>query len=100
MNQITVTELAAAPGATVIDVREPFEFVSGHVPQAVNIPLGSLIERIGELPADETLYIICEAGGRSAQAAQYLGGLDYDAVNVVGGTGAWRAAQLPVSTEA
>jgi rhodanese-related sulfurtransferase len=97
MNSITTTELATLEGATVFDVREPFEYVGGHAPAAVNLPLSEFVDRVAEVPRDETVYIICESGGRSAQATQWLEDQGYRAVNVTGGTSAWRSAGLPVA---
>lgn len=96
MDTITVTELAALSEATIIDVREPDEFAQVRATGAVNVPMSQIIERIDELPADETLYVICAVGGRSAKVAEYLESRDYDVVNVEGGTYAWTDAGLPV----
>ncbi len=96
MDTITVTELAALSEATIIDVREPDEFAQVRAAGAVNVPMSQIIERIDELPADETLYVICAVGGRSAKVAEYLESRDYDVVNVEGGTYAWTDAGLPV----
>ena len=71
-----------AEGALVIDVRSPEEFRSGHVPTAVNIPLGELHN---ELPRrvqkkDQTLLVHCLSGGRSAIAKQQLKSIGYQNV--------------------
>lgn len=97
MNSITTTDLATLDGATVLDVREPFEYVGGHAPAAINLPLSEFVDRVAEVPRDQTVYIICESGGRSAQATQWLEDQGYRAVNVTGGTSAWRSAGLPVA---
>jgi rhodanese-related sulfurtransferase len=91
---ITVDELAEklANGKPVlIDVREPNEFASGHVPGATNIPLGQLGARLGKLdPAAETL-VICQSGHRSATAVSALKRAGFEhAYSVKGGTSAWR----------
>ena len=96
MDTITVAELAALPDAAIIDVREPDEFRQVRAVGAVSIPMSEFIERIGELPAHETLYVICASGVRSASVVEYLEGRDYRAVNVEGGTYAWHGAGLPV----
>lgn len=100
MHEIDIDQLHALleqdPTTTVVDVREAGEYASGHVPGAVPVPLSELVARhteIGALPGP--VHLICEAGGRSAQAAAWLEGHGYDVVNVAGGTGAWRAAGLP-----
>lgn len=98
--EVDVAALAEAHafGATVVDVREPMEYAAGHVPGAVLVPMGELASRMGELPREETVYVICAVGSRSATAAEALVGAGLDAVNVEGGTQAWRAAGYPVVT--
>lgn len=96
--EIGVDELAARPdSALVLDVREPKEYVSGHVPGAVSLPQAELASRLDEVPRDQELLIICEAGSRSRKAAQFLAQMGYERVaSVAGGTSAWRAAGKPV----
>jgi hydroxyacylglutathione hydrolase len=79
--------------ATVIDVREPEEFASGHVPGAINLPQADLATRLDELPRDRPVFVICQGGFRSLRAAQFLKqrGLS-DVASVKGGTEGWRAA--------
>jgi rhodanese-related sulfurtransferase len=90
---VTVTELAATvagePRTLVVDVREPHEYVAGHLPGALSMPLATVPVRHQELPRDRTVYLICQAGGRSGQAANWLAKQGYEVVNVAGGTGAW-----------
>jgi rhodanese-related sulfurtransferase len=97
--EIDVDELARRrdEGAPVIDVREDDEYASGHVPGASHIPLGEVPERVGEVPADRTVYIVCRSGGRSARAVEHLRSAGIDAVNVSGGTLAWVDAGRPVA---
>ncbi|HCU96764.1 MAG TPA: sulfurtransferase [Actinobacteria bacterium] len=87
---------AHADGAVVIDVREPYEYVAGHVPGARLVPLARLPHHAGELPAREPVYVICASGNRSWTAAQFLAGRGIDAKSVIGGTGDWMASGLPV----
>jgi rhodanese-related sulfurtransferase len=96
MDTITVAQLAKLPDAAIIDVREPDEFAQVRAAGAVSIPMSQFVERASELPADETLYVICASGVRSARVVEYLEGHDYRAVNVEGGTYAWSDAGLPV----
>ena len=95
---VDVTDLAEAhaAGATVIDVREPAEYLAGHVPGAVLVPMGQLPGRIDELPRDGTVYVICASGNRSRSMVDVLVGAGVDAVNVEGGTIAWQQAGYPV----
>lgn len=89
--EITVDELQAvlAEGATVVDVREAEEYRVARVPGAVLIPLGEVADRLGEIPTDSRVYMICAKGGRSMAAAEFLRAAGTDAVNVSGGTDAW-----------
>ncbi|MCS6712170.1 rhodanese-like domain-containing protein [Brachybacterium sp. EF45031] len=86
-------------GAHLIDVREQSEWDAGHAPTAQHLPASSLIERMGELPEEGDLYIVCRGGGRSAQVTQWLNGNGYDAINVRGGMGAWSEAGLPLTAD-
>lgn len=74
---------------TLVDVREPHEWAAGHSPIAVSLPMSQLNERIGELPSDRTLAIVCHAGSRSARVTAALLAAGYDAVNVEGGMISW-----------
>jgi rhodanese-related sulfurtransferase len=96
--EIDVDELARLQeqGAHVLDVRQPDEYEAGHVPGAQLIPLDQLSERVGEVPAEGPLYVICRSGSRSAVAVQALTGAGYDATNVAGGTLAWVESGRPV----
>lgn len=73
----------------MIDVREPDEYVDGHVPGATLIPLATVPDRVSEVPAEGEVLIICKVGGRSRKAAEVLRAEGIDAVNVAGGTLAW-----------
>lgn len=89
-----------AEGAFVVDVRESREYRPGHVPGARNVPLSLLPVRISELPKDRPVYVICQAGGRSAQATALLRAVGIDATSVAGGTGEWIESGRPVATAA
>ena len=68
MNAVTTNELSELDAPILIDVREADESVSGHVPGAINIPLSELVGRESECGLGDTVYVICQAGGRSARA--------------------------------
>lgn len=87
---------AHAAGATVLDVRNPDEYETGHVPGAVLIPLPELAERQSEIPEADPLYVICAVGGRSLAATKALVDAGYNAVSVAGGTNGWIERGGPV----
>lgn len=98
IDQITtdqLEQLMATQDVTLVDVREVHEFRAGHVPGAINIPLGLLPVRLHELPADAQLTIICQSGNRSMQACMWLAQQGRRGVNVLGGTGTWIRAGKP-----
>lgn len=90
----------AAGDTFVLDVREAREFRPGHVPGARNLPLSVLAARLPELPKDQPVYVLCQAGGRSAQATALMRAVGIDATSVRGGTGAWVESGRPVETGA
>ena len=98
--EVDVDALAAAAdsagGAVIIDVRQPEEYVAGHVAGAELIPLGEVVARLDEIPADQPVYVICQSGGRSLKAAKFLRASGYDATSVAGGTQAWIDSGRPV----
>jgi rhodanese-related sulfurtransferase len=101
--EISVTELEKliAAGSLVIDVRETDEFAAGHVPTAVSIPLSTVQDRVDEFRHQGTVYVICQVGGRSMRACQYLADFDINnLVNIAGGTTGWIALGNDVITGA
>lgn len=95
MPSITVHQLREQSDTPVIDVRETWEFESGRVPGAVNLPMSTIGEHLDELP-DGAFAVICKVGGRSARVVEALLARGYDATNVDGGTDEWIAAGYPV----
>ncbi len=59
-------------GAVIIDVRTPGEFASGHLKQAMNIPLGTLQSRLSKLKKDKPVITCCASGMRSSSAKSML----------------------------
>lgn len=62
----------SADGATLIDVRESHEYVRGHIPGAVNIPLSQLGSRLDSIPEEQKVLLYCQSGMRSKRAAKLL----------------------------
>lgn len=98
-----VTEIAPAAASAalldaelVLDVREPDEYATGHLPGAVNIPRGLLEFKLSGTPAyerrDLKIVLYCKTGGRAALAACALHEMGYVSVqSVAGGIDAWVA---------
>jgi rhodanese-related sulfurtransferase len=91
---------AVEAGAFLLDVRERDEWDAGHAPGAVHIPMGEVVARTGELPADCQIVAICRAGSRSRAVTDALVQAGYDAVNTIGGMNAWQAFGYDVVTDA
>lgn len=67
-------------GRIIIDVREPFEFQTGHVPGALNIPPSELLsgaKALEGVPKDEEIILYCRSGARSNAAMHILNDLGY-----------------------
>jgi rhodanese-related sulfurtransferase len=87
--EVHVDQVADAREAVVVDIREPAEFVQGHVHGAVLVPVGQLAGRMFELDPHRPVYVICASGNRSRAMADLLRSAGFDAYSVAGGTQAW-----------
>lgn len=89
MKSISIQELAEkiSTGIDLIDIREEDEYAAGHVPSAVNVPFSKLETRLNRIP--DQAYLICQTGGRSARAQEFLATQGISTINVLGGTEAW-----------
>jgi rhodanese-related sulfurtransferase len=77
-------------GARLVDVRSPGEFAGGHIEGAVNIPVGALGDRLGEVgPKDRPVVLYCASGARSAMAARMLKSRGYSQVRNLGAMSRW-----------
>jgi NADPH-dependent 2,4-dienoyl-CoA reductase/sulfur reductase-like enzyme/rhodanese-related sulfurtransferase len=72
-------------GAYLLDVRQPEELVLESVPGAVNIPMGQLRQRFGELPRDREIHVICRSAQRAYYATRVLLQNGFKAKNISGG---------------
>jgi len=82
--EVTVDELEAAlaAGALVVDVRETDEYVEGHVPGAVHVPLTSVPDSADAFRSGGTTLVICRSGGRSMKACEFLSDQGLDVINI------------------
>ena len=85
-----VKEFQRISGAVLLDVRTPAEYRSGHIPGSKNVSLQT-IDRIGSVAEnkDTALYVYCQSGARSRQAAGMLKQMGYTNVNNIGGIAAY-----------
>jgi len=91
--EISASDLAKqlqAGELLLLDVREPHELEISRLPNAVNIPLGALAARLGELDSAREMVVFCKSGTRSARALELLTSAGFKKVrNLRGGINAW-----------
>lgn len=88
-------------GVTLLDVRTPTEFTSGHIADAtlIDFQRPDFVSRITKLPRDAKYVIYCARGGRSEQASKVMQDLGFtNIVQIEGGLTAWTDAGLPVES--
>ncbi|MFI9025873.1 rhodanese-like domain-containing protein [Streptomyces sp. NPDC053560] len=91
------------PELTLIDVRTPGEYASGHIPGALNVPLDQLdraVPVLRSVTARGPLAVVCAGGNRSATACDLLADAGVTAASVTGGTSAWAAVGQPLERPA
>ncbi len=94
VKSITWDELSGAlPQSILVDVRTPEEYVTGTIGDAINIPVDSLRERLGELPKNQPLIIFCRVGLRGYIATRIITDNGFsNCSNLSGGYETWRVA--------
>lgn len=81
---------------TLLDCRELYEWVAGHVQGAVHVPVNAIMAGAGQdLDKTKPIAVICRSGNRSELATMMLQARGFDATNVEGGMEAWASAGLP-----
>jgi hydroxyacylglutathione hydrolase len=95
--QISVEELhAMRQEVQIVDVRRPGEWQSGHIQDAIHVPLDKLRSQLGVLDRSRPIAVHCKSGYRSSIGASLLEGAGFQQVmNVTGGFDAWLACKLP-----
>ncbi len=78
----------ATPGAILVDVREADEYVSGHIPGAINAPLSVINSTT--LSKDAPLFLYCLRGTRSKRAEKILKKMGYTQVKSIGGIASYK----------
>lgn len=80
----------------LLDVRERDEFATVRAPDVLHIPMSTFQARVGDVPEDRPVLVICHTGGRSAAVTGFLLRAGRaDVANVAGGMDAWAKAGLP-----
>jgi rhodanese-related sulfurtransferase len=89
---------AITPDDLLIDVRTAAEFENGKIPNAINIPIDEIRDRLGEISKNKRIYIYCEAGLRGYLAQRILLQNGYEQVqNLSGGYQLWKAASTELA---
>jgi rhodanese-related sulfurtransferase len=84
------------PSLVILDVRTDAEFSEGHIEGAINIPVGELEGRLGELDRDDEMLVYCRTGNRSRTAVGILEGNDFNKIyHMNNGITAWTSAGYP-----
>jgi rhodanese-related sulfurtransferase len=95
-----VTAPQVEPQTYLLDVREPDEWEAGHAPEAHHLPMMEVPARMGEVPTDTEVVVVCRSGGRSGQVVSYLMNNGWDNVrNLDGGMQSWSAAGRDLVSE-
>ncbi|MHA4868972.1 rhodanese-like domain-containing protein [Duganella sp. PWIR1] len=95
-----ITLLINRGKTTIVDVRDAKEYAEGHLPEAKNIPLAELDNRLKELDKfkSRSLIVVGKSDARGSAAAAKLGKAGFaDVVNLAGGIAAWQKAGLPLA---
>jgi rhodanese-related sulfurtransferase len=99
MNVSEFSQKITEPEVTILDVRTPEEFASGHIEGAINVDFnsGNFANEITRLNPSETYAIYCRSGSRSGQAASIMHKAGFhDVSNLNGGVIDWANAGLPL----
>jgi rhodanese-related sulfurtransferase len=91
-NSVNVNEVDKLLGKiNLIDIREPNEYNSGHLPTAKNIPMSTILsDTENYLDKSKEYHIICQSGARSSRTCSILKQNGFNVINVAGGTGSYR----------
>lgn len=83
----------------LLDVREKDEYESGHIPNATNIYIGEIENKLEEVSPNKPIISICSVGNRGGLGASILKRHKYNVFNLLGGMTAWKEKGYPTKTE-
>lgn len=92
INVRNILKEAVRVGGIIVDVRPKEEFLRGHIPMAINIPLEDIENGYYNLTKNSTILVYCENGGGSTMAARILSEKGYKVINAVGGLSKYQGA--------
>ena len=87
---VGIEKYQKTPGAVLVDVREADEYIAGHIPGAINLPLSALQTVDIPFPKDSPVYVYCLAGTRAGRAVRFLQSTGYTNVKNIGGINAYK----------
>ena len=90
MKNIDINNLLSLHNPKIIDIRNNYNFINGHIPEAININSYELLNNYNKyLNKKDTYYIYCQSGSRSKLIVNKLNNLGYNVINVNGGFNAY-----------
>ncbi|MCK4841604.1 MAG: rhodanese-like domain-containing protein [Methylococcales bacterium] len=95
---LAVAKMNAAD-TVIVDVREPHDFIKGHIKSAINLPLGKFPEKLTSLDEHKKhpLIVVCQSGTRSVPACKALTKADFEQVFLMtGGMQSWEDNKFPM----
>lgn len=93
------TDLVNNQEGVIVDVRDADDFRAGHIAGSINIPVGQINERVGELEKykDKPVILTCKAGPSASAAGKALKAQGFNNLSrLQGGVQGWRDEKLPV----
>jgi rhodanese-related sulfurtransferase len=99
VSQLQATQYINQGKTLVLDVRSADEFATGHLPNAKNIPLAEINNRLKEIEKSKNTVVItvCATGVRSSNAVSVLNKAGFAQVfSLDGGTEAWKTQGMPI----
>ena len=99
IRKLEITTFDFPDNAVIWDVRDAKAFAEGRIKGAVNQPIAGLSsEMLEQVPAEQTIHVLCGGGSKGPRAAELLNSFDEsrDIVVLMGGTRAAKAADMPI----
>jgi rhodanese-related sulfurtransferase len=91
IKQVSVKELDAMKGMTLLDIRTAKEYRQGHIPGSVHVLLEEVGGKAKKLRKDKDMVVYCQSGNRSIWAIKRLMGMGFtNLYNLKGGYNAWK----------